>query len=88
MHVTSPTNWLSSNIVSVLERVPLDRETKAVLLGHPSVLGSVYQLILAHEGGQWEQTNRLTEGLHLDGEEVGSLYWQAQQWAREISVGA
>jgi hypothetical protein len=48
----------------------------------------VYQLILAHEGGQWEQTNRLTEGLHLDGEEVGSLYWQAQQWAWEISVGA
>ncbi len=79
---------LEMEMADVLERVPLDRETKSVLLGQPSVLGPVYQLILAHEGGQWEQTNRLIEGLHLDAEEVGSFYWQAQQWAPEISAGA
>ena len=71
----------------VLERVPLDRETKAVLLGQPSVLRPVYQLMLAHESGEWEAAAQLSESLHLNSEEVAGYYWQAQQWAREVSSG-
>ncbi|PYX29374.1 MAG: hypothetical protein DMG77_13065 [Acidobacteria bacterium] len=78
---------LEMTMADVLERVPLDRETKAVLLGRPSVLEPVYQLMLAQEAGEWGRTTRLIEGLHLDAEEVGSSYWQAQPWAREISAG-
>jgi len=70
----------------VLARVPLDRETKAVLLGQPSVLRPVYQLMLAHESGEWEAAAQLSTSLHLDSEEVASDYWQAQQWAREVSA--
>jgi EAL and modified HD-GYP domain-containing signal transduction protein len=78
---------LEMPMADVLERVPLDRETKAVLLGQPSILRPVYQLMLAHESGEWEAAAHLSQNLHLDAEEVAGFYWQAQQWAREVSVG-
>jgi c-di-GMP-related signal transduction protein len=71
---------------AVLERVPLDRETKETLLGHPGKLRPVYQLMLAHESGEWEAAAQLSQSLHLDPEEVAAYYWQAQQWAREVSA--
>jgi c-di-GMP-related signal transduction protein len=74
-------------MAEVLDRVPLDAETKAVLLGQPSVLRPVYQLMLAHESGEWEAAGDLSRSLHLDAEEVAGFYWRAQQWAREVSAG-
>ncbi len=71
----------------VLEKIPLDRATKAVLLGQPSELRPVYQLMLAHESGEWAAAEELSKNLHVDTEEVALLYWQAQQWAREVSSG-
>jgi len=78
---------LEMPMASVLEKVPLDRETKAVLLGQASLLRPVYQLMLAHESGEWDAARQLSESLHLDSEEVASYYWRAQQWAREVSAG-
>ena len=69
----------------VLDKVPLDRETKAVLLGQSSMLRPVYQLMRAYESGEWQAVSGLETGLHLDHEEVASLYRQAQQWAREVT---
>ncbi len=71
----------------VLEKIPLDHETKAVLLGQPSVLRPVFQLMLAHESGEWAAAGELSARLHLDSERVAGDYWQAQQWAREVSNG-
>lgn len=71
----------------VLERVPLDHATKAVLLGQPSLLRPVYQLMLAHESGEWEASAQLSQAMHLDPEEVANYYWRAQQWAYEVSTG-
>jgi c-di-GMP-related signal transduction protein len=78
---------LEMPMADVLERVPLDQETKAVLLGKPSLLRPVYQLMLAHESGEWEAAGQLCESLHLGLEDVAASYWQAQQWAREVSSG-
>ncbi len=69
----------------VLERIPLDQATKAVLLGQPSLLRPVYQLMLARESGEWAAAAELSRRLRLDGDEVAGFYWQAQQWAREVS---
>lgn len=74
-------------IEDVLEKIPLDHETKAVLLGQPSLLRPVYQLMLAHESGEWEAAAELSGKLHLDSEDVAGLYWQAQEWARQVSSG-
>jgi len=56
-----------------------------VLLGQPSPLRPVFRLMLAHESGEWEAAAELSRSLHLDAEDTAGLYWQAQQWAREIS---
>jgi c-di-GMP phosphodiesterase len=73
---------------AVLEKIPLDQATKAVLLGQPSVLRPVFQLTLAHESGEWEAAAALSVGLGLDTEEVAGYYWQAQQWARQLLLEA
>jgi len=70
---------------ALLEKIPLDRETKTVLLGQPSPLRPVFRLMLAHESGEWEAAAELSQSLHLNPEAVAGFYWQAQQWAREIS---
>jgi c-di-GMP-related signal transduction protein len=78
---------LEMSMADVLDRIPLDNETKAVLLGQPSLLRPVYQLMLAHESGEWDAAAEVSRSLHLDSEEVASFYWRAQQWAREVSAG-
>lgn len=70
----------------VLERISLDHATKAVLLGQPSALRPVFQLMLAHESGEWEAATKLSESLQLDPESVAGYYWEAQEWARELSL--
>jgi c-di-GMP-related signal transduction protein len=74
-------------MAEVLERIPLDHATKAVLSGQPSVLRPVFQLMLAHESGEWQAAAELSASLHVDTEDVAAFYWQAQQWAREVSSG-
>ena len=71
----------------LLERVPVDRETKAVLLGQASMFRPVYQLMLAHDSGEWTAGASLSAALHLDPEEIAGFYWQAQQWARDVTAG-
>lgn len=74
-------------MAEVLEKIPLDHATKSVLLGQPSGLRPVFQLMLAHESGEWEAAAELSRSLHVDAEEVAGYYWQAQEWAREVSNG-
>ncbi|MGA8869342.1 MAG: HDOD domain-containing protein [Candidatus Sulfotelmatobacter sp.] len=79
---------LDMSMADVLKKIPLDRPTKDVLLAHPSPLRTVFQLILAHESGEWEAARSLAESLHLDPDAAASYYWQAQQWARQVTSGA
>jgi len=74
-------------MAEVLEKIPLDHATKAVLLGKPSELRPVFQLMLAHESGEWTAAEELCRSLRLKPEEVAGCYWQAQEWAREVSSG-
>jgi c-di-GMP-related signal transduction protein len=78
---------LETPMGDVLEKIPLDQATKAVLLGKPSPLRTVFQLILAHESGEWAAAASLCEALHLDSEAVAGYYWQAQRWAGELCQG-
>lgn len=71
----------------ILDKIPLDHETKAVLLGKASLLRPVYQLMLAYESGEWDATRQLADTLHLEDKQVANFYWQAQQWAREVLSG-
>ena len=72
----------------VLDNIPIDQETKSMLLGRPSRLQPFYQLMLAQESGEWENANELAKQLHLNESEVAEYYWQAMQWARQVSGGS
>ncbi len=78
---------LEMPMAEVLDKIPLDHATKAVLLGQPSVLRPVFRLMLAHESGEWKAAAEITASLQLNSKEVAGDYWQAQQWAREVSNG-
>jgi c-di-GMP phosphodiesterase len=72
----------------VLDNVPIDHECKAVLLGATSRLRPFYQLMLAQESGDWAAVKVLATQLQLGEDEVSASYWQAMQWARQVSSGA
>jgi c-di-GMP-related signal transduction protein len=70
---------------SVLESIPLDHETKALLLGAPSKLRPLYDLMLARESGDWKTTADSSKKLGLSESEVAAAFWQAMQWTRQVS---
>ncbi|HYA47983.1 MAG TPA: HDOD domain-containing protein [archaeon] len=70
----------------ILESVPVDHETGRVLLGGESRLRKFYQLMLAQESGEWPATNELSRQLHLSESEVAEKYWEAVQWAQQVSI--
>lgn len=72
----------------VLDNVPIDQETKNLLLGGASRLRPFYQLMLAQESGEWKTASELASQLHLGDSDVAGAYWQAMQWAREVSGGS
>jgi EAL and modified HD-GYP domain-containing signal transduction protein len=71
----------------LLAQVPVEKEMKAALLGQTSTLRPLYQLMLAQESGEWEQSSQLTKQMQLDDEEVSEKWWQAMQWAQNVTNG-
>ena len=70
---------------TVLNHIAVDHESKSLLLGGASRLRPFYQLMLAQESGQWEQVSELSRNLHLTESQVAQTFWNAVQWAREVS---
>jgi c-di-GMP-related signal transduction protein len=70
----------------IVEAIPVDHQTKAVLLGAASQLRPLYDLMLARESGDWAATSKCARELGLGESEVAEAYWQAMQWARQISA--
>src|ERR1700759_1170449 len=69
----------------LLANVPVDQETKAVLLGGTSSLTPIYKLMLARESGNWDESAQYSQMLHLNESTVAEAYWQANQWARQVT---
>jgi c-di-GMP-related signal transduction protein len=71
----------------LLEQLPVNRETKAVLLGQNSSLRPLYRLMLAQESGEWSESSELAKPLKLPDEVVALTWFQALQWAQEATSG-
>ncbi len=71
----------------LLQQLPVEKETKAVLLGQKSKLQPVYQLMLACESGKWAESSALAHQLNLSDQDVATRWWQALQWAQEATSG-
>jgi len=50
-------------------------------------LRPLYQLMLAQESGDWQRAAELAKSLNLREGDVAEIYWQAMQWARQVSGG-
>jgi c-di-GMP-related signal transduction protein len=72
----------------VLDNIPIDQESKTVLLGKAGRLRPFYQLMLAQESGEWQAVSDLSSQLHLAEADVAEAHWQALQWAREVTSGS
>src|SRR5438876_11374854 len=73
-------------MTEVLYNVPLDQGTKSVLSGAASPLRPLYQLLLARESGEWEDTTHLTRTMRISESEAAEVYWQPMQWARQANA--
>jgi len=69
----------------VVDGIPLDRETRAVLMGDKSQLSPVYQLVIAQEDAEWQKVTSLSAQLHLPEDFVAESHWNAMQWAHEMT---
>jgi len=71
----------------VLEQVPVEKETKAALLGQAGVLRPLYQLMLALESAEWDAAAGLARDLKLSDEDAADKWWQAMQCAQNVTAG-
>ena len=78
---------LEVSMEKILEQIPVEKETKAALLGQESRLRPLYRLMLAQESGEWEQSSKLAAQLHLSEDEVSALWWQGLEWAQQVTKG-
>ncbi|HST13086.1 MAG TPA: HDOD domain-containing protein [Terriglobales bacterium] len=74
-------------IAEVLQKIAIDSDTKCVLSGNGGRLQPVYDLMIAQEAGNWAKAEASATALRLGESEVGELWWQAMQWARQVSTG-
>jgi c-di-GMP-related signal transduction protein len=72
-------------MLEVLDSVPIDQETKEVLLGRGSHLRPLYRLMLAQESGDWQSVGEMAKAVGIRESDVAEVYWQAMQWARQVS---
>ncbi len=76
---------LEVDMTTLLAQIPVDRDTKEVLLGRPSSLRPLFELMLAQESGEWENSTEIAQRLGLTDAEVGNSWWNALTWAQEVS---
>ncbi|HSY64144.1 MAG TPA: hypothetical protein VK829_06070 [Terriglobales bacterium] len=51
--------------------------------------GACFAQYIEHmESGEWKTVSELAGQLHLVETDVAECYWQAMQWAREVSGGS
>jgi c-di-GMP-related signal transduction protein len=70
---------------TLLERLPIDREIKAALLGAPSRLRPLYELVLAHESANWAKCGEIANRFHIPEQKIAEAYLESVKWAREVA---
>ncbi len=71
----------------VLENLPVDKDTKAVLLRQPTFLSPVYELMQAVETGEWQDVKKCASDLKLPESFIAESHWNAMQWAKQMNSG-
>lgn len=64
------------------------QEIKAALLGEAGTLRPLYLLMLALESGDWQEVKKLAQQFRLSDADLAGYYWEAMEWARQITAGS
>jgi EAL and modified HD-GYP domain-containing signal transduction protein len=72
----------------VLDGISVDTDVRSVLLGEPSKLSPIYNLMLAQEAGKWDEATALSAQLHLPDGFAADTQWNAMQWAGQMTSAA
>lgn len=67
----------------VLDQLPLAADVRGALLGEPNRLGSLLELIIAYERGDWDTVGIAARSLGVNEAVISGHYIQAIKWARE-----
>ncbi len=70
----------------LLASVPVDQETKVVLLTGTGRLKPLYQLMMARESGEWQNLRDLAREMQISESTIAEDYWHALEWARGVST--
>jgi c-di-GMP-related signal transduction protein len=77
---------LEMPMADLLASVPVDQETKVVLLTGTGRLKSLYQLMMARESGEWQNLRDLAREMQISESAIAEDYWHAMEWARGVST--
>jgi EAL and modified HD-GYP domain-containing signal transduction protein len=75
---------LGVSMATLLAGLPIDREIKAALLGAPSQLRPLYDLVLAHENADWVKCSEIANRFHIPEQKIAEAYLESVRWAREV----
>lgn len=75
---------LGMPIAEILARVPIDHEIRNALLGLPSSLRPLYDLMRAQEDADWQKCTELGAQLSFSETEIAQAYLESIRWAREV----
>lgn len=71
---------LGKPMEDILKDLPVPTEVKLALLGADNKLGSLYQLIVAYEKGEWDRFSYYAGRCQIAEDDVPDLYLQSFQW--------
>lgn len=77
---------LDKSMDKLLLSLPISIEIRNTLLGKASPYLPVYNLVCAYERSQWEQVADIAEQLHLSEEIIAEAYFEAVQWAQDLTL--
>jgi c-di-GMP-related signal transduction protein len=79
---------LETPMREVLEGLPIDANSRTVLLENTGPLSPIFDLMLAMEAGDWSRIAVLATQLGIDQKFVAQTQWTAMEWAHSIMIAA
>ena len=74
---------LDAPMETVLDKLPLDEQTKGALIGDPGPFRSVYEMITNYELGAWEAFSAKAHELNIDENIIPGIFRESVNWANE-----
>jgi EAL and modified HD-GYP domain-containing signal transduction protein len=69
----------------LLEELTVPETVRAALLGEPSPLREIFELVLAYERAEWEEVAERSSGLGIDENALPWVYTRSVEWVAQVT---